>query len=926
MGNNCFYDIITSDSQQLSHEINDKKLDLIIEKTQNSLNGKSDLDKKFSLKKKLSDKKKLLNSKKTIIDTQALTRKNVKNYGINTSKNEEIKEDYEKSILTIIKKHNRNNEDNNLINNCLIKHFFMKDLDKQARNAIIQEMSLSSVQENIYIYKQGGIGNYFYILKEGKIEIISQNINKRREINIGESFGELALLHEAKRLESAKAITECYLWVMERKNFRKIVEHITKKHFEENKKFIESIPILANIENTQKTLLCSSLYKESFDEGKYIVREGEPAQCLYIVKEGEVNCILKGKIVRTLRKGDNFGERSVLIDSTRSLDCIAKSNCICYSVSSFTLETMLGKNFRTLLYLNFIKSSFTRSKIFHKFNINLLDNPFYLFKPNNLTKNEIVYKEGYIKSSKIVIVIDGNLINSITKDIVANRGAILFENELFECSIEKTDFDIISQPDCLLVEADTIKFFDLLEGNFKKIMERTSIIDSLSKVQIFKNLPRIKLFNLSKKILEEKFNDGDNIVKEGEDGNKFYIIKHGKVEILVGGKYIRTLNESEYFGERALFFHEKRSATINAIGEICLFSISQEDFENIIESNLKEYLMNRLYLQDNTIELNDLIFSSSLGAGNYGNVYLVQNKRNKFPYAIKAISKKQIDFDELHKNLELERGILLKIDHPFIVKLVKTLKDNKFIYFLMEFIKGKELFEVIRDIGLLNKLETQFYSGSLLLAIDYLHERKVIYRDIKPENVMVIESGYLKFIDFGTAKEIIDRTNTIIGTPHYMAPEVILGEGYSFQIDIWSIAICMFEFICGKVPFGEDEDDTMDVYYAIVNENLIFPSFVHDNDFKLLIQKMLTKNPISRMSKLSQIKNHIWFSNFNWDDLMTLNMKAPFIPKLNISEEDDKHIIFDEYAKNLPEHEFNNNYLQITSEAQKEYDDWFNKF
>ena len=926
MGNNCFYDIITSDSQQLSHEINDKKLDLIIEKTQNSLNGKSDLDKKFSLKKKLSDKKKLLNSKKTIIDTQALTRKNVKNYGINTSKNEEIKEDYEKSILTIIKKHNRNNEDNNLINNCLIKHFFMKDLDKQARNAIIQEMSLSSVQENIYIYKQGGIGNYFYILKEGKIEIISQNINKRREINIGESFGELALLHEAKRLESAKAITECYLWVMERKNFRKIVEHITKKHFEENKKFIESIPILANIENTQKTLLCSSLYKESFDEGKYIVREGEPAQCLYIVKEGEVNCILKGKIVRTLRKGDNFGERSVLIDSTRSLDCIAKSNCICYSVSSFTLETMLGKNFRTLLYLNFIKSSFTRSKIFHKFNINLLDNPFYLFKPNNLTKNEIVYKEGYIKSSKIVIVIDGNLINSITKDIVANRGAILFENELFECSIEKTDFDIISQPDCLLVEADTIKFFDLLEGNFKKIMERTSIIDSLSKVQIFKNLPRIKLFNLSKKILEEKFNDGDNIVKEGEDGNKFYIIKHGKVEILVGGKYIRTLNESEYFGERILFFHEKRSATINAIGEICLFSISQEDFENIIESNLKEYLMNRLYLQDNIIELNDLIFSSSLGAGNYGNVYLVQNKRNKFPYAIKAISKKQIDFDELHKNLELERGILLKIDHPFIVKLVKTLKDNKFIYFLMEFIKGKELFEVIRDIGLLNKLETQFYSGSLLLVIDYFYERKVVYRDIKPENVMVIESGYLKLIDFGTAKEIIDRTNTIIGTPHYMAPEVILGEGYSFQIDIWSIAICMFEFICGKVPFGEDEDDTMDVYYAIVNENLIFPSFVHDNDFKLLIQKMLTKNPISRMSKLSQIKNHIWFSNFNWDDLMTLNMKAPFIPKLNISEEDDKHIIFDEYAKNLPEHEFNNNYLQITSEAQKEYDDWFNKF
>jgi hypothetical protein len=150
-----------------------------------------------------------------------------------------------------------------------------------------------------------------------------------------------------------------------------------------------------------------------------------------------------------------------------------------------------------------------------------LDNSFYLFKPKNLTRNEIVYKEGYIKSSKIVIVIDGNLTNNITNEIVANRGAILFENELFNGSIEKTDFDIISQPDCLLVEADTIQFFNLLEGNFQKLMERTSIIDSLSKVQIFKNLPRIKLFNLSEKILEEKFNDGESIVKEGEEGISF---------------------------------------------------------------------------------------------------------------------------------------------------------------------------------------------------------------------------------------------------------------------------------------------------------------------------------------------------------------------------------------------------------------------
>ena len=136
----------------------------------------------------------------------------------------------------------------------------------------------------------------------------------------------------------------------------------------------------------------------------------------------------------------------------------------------------------------------------------------------------------------------------------------------------------------------------------------------------------------------------------------------------------------------------------------------------------------------------------------------------------------------------------------------------------MDYIKGKELFDVIRDIGLLNKFQTQFYGASIMLAVQYLHERKFIYRDIKPENIMVLGNGFIKLIDFGTAKAINDRTKTIIGTPHYMAPEVILGEGYSFKVDFWSIAICMYEFMCGGVPFGENHEEAMDVYLSIINE------------------------------------------------------------------------------------------------------------
>jgi cGMP-dependent protein kinase len=119
-------------------------------------------------------------------------------------------------------------------------------------------------------------------------------------------------------------------------------------------------------------------------------------------------------------------------------------------------------------------------------------------------------------------------------------------------------------------------------------------------------------------------------------------------------------------------------------------------------------------------------------------------------------------------------------------------------------------------------------------------------------------------IDFGTAKEITDRTSTIIGTPHYMAPEVIMGEGYSFFIDFWSIAVCIYEFICGGVPFGESCDDPMDIYSSIVNNELVFPAFVKDLTLKSLMKVMLKKNSASRLCNLKNIKSHPWFEEVDW--------------------------------------------------------------
>lgn len=839
----------------------------------------------FSFETKLTDLSTSLNPKK---DSHVQRQSEKKKKIILEANDSETSKEADR--LQIKQRHNKQCEDAELIDQCILKNFFMNSLERQARLEIIKEMSLAYVPEGTVIFEEGEYGNFFYIIKSGQVSCIYNN-TQQNIITKGESFGELALLHGAPRTVTCKALTECYLWVMKRRNFKKIIEHISKINFEENKTFIQSIPVLSKIDNYLQGLLGSSLIKETYEPGSMIFKEGSIPTCISIIKAGEINIIQKGTLIRTLKKGDNFGERSILVGSERTCDVVAKTKCVCYSIPISILKNIMGENFQTSLYLCFIKNTFSCSTFFKKFNSFVIDKIFSLFEATNLTKDQVAFKKGYKKGSNIVVVIDGNLVNSQNNAIVAERGTILFEKELYNNSQETIDYDIMPSPDCLFIKAKTQDILKVIgKSSLIQSMEESDIYDSLSKVSIFKNISAKKMDLICHKTNVTIVKDGNTIIKEGECGDKLYIVKSGKVDIFVKGKYIRTLSDKEYLGERALFYNEPRSATAIAKGDVELLFLVQEDFKAIIEGNMIKHLMNRLYMQDSSLTLDDFEFICFLGAGNYGNVSLVKAKKNNFEYAIKAISKQQINHELLHQNLELERSILLQIDHPFIVKLVKTMSDRRFLYFLMEVVKGKELFDVIRDIGLLNKQQTQFYGGSILCAIEYLHERKFVYRDIKPENIMVLYSnGYIKIIDFGTAKKIEDFTSTIIGTPHYMAPEVILGAGYTFNVDFWSTAICMYEFLCGGVPFGENAEDPMEVYSAIVRSKLSFPNYCKDKEFKQLMIHMLTKNPSNRLAKINQIKNHVWFSDFNWDELINMNMTAPYIPvQSGINPEDVK--------------------------------------
>lgn len=290
-----------------------------------------------------------------------------------------------------------------------------------------------------------------------------------------------------------------------------------------------------------------------------------------------------------------------------------------------------------------------------------------------------------------------------------------------------------------------------------------------------------------------------------------------------------------------------------------------------------------MYLQDLNITIEDLKCKAVVGRGSFGIVRLVHHKadENKM-YALKAVRKMEVVKGNQQKSIVMEREVNKQCYHPCIMQFIKTFQDKDSVYFLTEFLGGGDLFCAVRDIGFLSTLQTQFYSGSIGLALEYLHARGIMYRDLKPENVLLDFHGSAKLVDFGCCKKEV-RTNTLVGTPEYMAPEVIRQQGYTCACDWWSLGVMIHEFVVGPLPFGADCEDQMSLFKAICDDKLEFPAYMKDKeDLKSLISSLLERTVARRIGASARgakdIKEHSYYKDFNWDALGGGFHEPPFQP------------------------------------------------
>jgi hypothetical protein len=442
---------------------------------------------------------------------------------------------------------------------------------------------------------------------------------------------------------------------------------------------------------------------------------------------------------------------------------------------------------------------------------------------------------------------------------------------------------------------------------------------------------------LASSIVDHTYRRNYKIMQQGEETEPaLYFVREGVVELIFqDGKRRERITAGGYFGEEQLLADatsggKKRDTIVADYSAVATTSkacscglLKLKDCRAIFDTSAMDAqasgVLDMLNIDDmmkacsaimerrtsvrtsiqGNVKLDDLERISILGEGQFGEVWLVSadpyrtgDDDLKQKFALKIQSKT----DEIRKDvaaaIQQEITVIQKLNHPFIVDLVNTYECENSIYMLLGLVKGGELWSVIHKEDAegnwtsgLPESQAQFYGFVISDTLAYMHRQNYIFRDLKPENVMIDEDGYPIIVDFGFAKHVTDKTFTFCGTPNYLAPEIVMNRGHNAGADHWALGVLFYEMVSGENPFYYDGMDQMALFQAISTE----PPYPLPETASLelidLCEKFLNKDPTERLGMLAggsrDILTHKWFEGLDLMKLRGKEVTAPWIPESN---------------------------------------------
>jgi len=710
--------------------------------------------------------------------------------------------------------------------------------------------------------------------------------------------------------------------------------------FADGMAWLSSVPVFRRLERCELPLLAGKFHREKFDPGEVLFRKGDPAEAFYVIQEGEAHVLDENEeLIAVLRTGDYFGEAALISHKPRNATVRAAGSTTSTPPSP-TNASVHTPRLTSLAVLMLDRDDFDKMDLRHKLRLPKRE----AIQPH-VTKCDRVKEQLTVEQVNLIVTAMqknpklGPLLESFAQkelEAIAELGvshqvptgvAIVTQGDskadLFYI-LEKGNVSIIRDgKECgqlaagasfgevaLLMRSKrtaTVKakepcsLWSLSASDLQEVTKARlqSKFDSWAK--ILENVPDLEFLSsyernkIASSLVEVKFEADETIVTQGEVASEFYVLLEGSLHVSVDGKPVAQYHADAnrglhpHFGEQALLNDTPRTATVRTAAKSTVLVLSKEVFLGVKQM----WGEDRPPLYNNsqattTYRRSDLLFMKRLGAGAFGAVNLVEHAPTHSLFALKSLDKAQIDASESQKCVLNEKNVMRMTDSDFLVRGAAFYNLSSSIEFLMEAVLGGELRDIYSEKTLWGRNETvRFHVACTVKGLEHLHTRHILYRDLKPENLILDSKGYAKICDFGLAKFALGRAHTFCGTPDYLAPELGDMEGYTKAVDWWSLGILVFELMTSDTPW--ETSDPFEIVSmgkkGLQQKRVCWPEDA--GSWKVFVLDLCQVEPNSRLplrkGGMQKLELHPWYQEepaFNWSALEQRTMTPPFKPEL----------------------------------------------
>jgi len=584
--------------------------------------------------------------------------------------------------------------------------------------------------------------------------------------------------------------------------------------------------IFTDLSEEERSSFIDAMQKEECEKGTTIIQQGDNGDFFYIVETGKVVFLDGETNVGSCGAAGSFGELALLYNSPRAVSCVATSAVRAWKVDQKTFRHLLAHHAHN--HQKDLKELVRNISVFRDLDDSTISRFIGAMTHVHWNKGDRIVQKGdagsvfYIVQEGSVNVHDIGLGDSKFEDLKMGPGDWFGERALLTGEPRAANVTALTEVTTLAMDRDT---FEEAIGPLKGLMEREMRKKFLRGLPIIANSDVTQpetdqLVDLMEEICYRK---GDKLTEAGEPYEmNLWIIRHGQLLVYSNSSDdIYNLKSGDYFGEKSVCGKEGRISSHTAVCEenLTTWILTKKDIESVIgdtERLGRAANFEHAEHYSSSIRLDDLKKHRILGQGAFGKVWLVSHSTSEEPFALKAIGKRMLLDSQQEDGVVREKELLSMLRHPFILGLVSSFQDESSLYLLLPLVQGGELFSLLhkrkqKSGGLPNK-EAAFYAACIIEALGHFHQRFIAYRDLKLENVLINADGFCKVIDLGFAKVVTDRTFTLVGTPEYLAPEIIMSKGHDKAVDYWAFGVLIYELMVGQSPFFQKHGSQMDMF------------------------------------------------------------------------------------------------------------------